>query len=359
AVLPSAFVTALMPLILMCFLAKRRRLTILLLAVSFYTHLGVPYMIVFGLFLFSARHRGYYDFFKHVLTWSLILFAPWFLWHLPEFGWLGTPSTAFYEHGGRNLASLIGGIVTGFLSLQFINPIFLVIGLARLRRFAHPAASFLKHILVGFLPMLISYGGRFWMHSSPIWAVFIASCFIRWLPEGASRKRIAALALCTLIPLPAILMGQPKGKAFGISPSIGGAAFTLAYILSPAEKDTDFEKLAAYVTQHTSPLEIVHVDPEKNYLGDRIVTATGRRVDVGGWAAEVRSGAMRKTVEGYRAVDTDCLFVYERRDVPETLNCDRVETIGRFNIGMRGKKMPLDRQTHPPEPLKSPIPVDP
>jgi hypothetical protein len=349
-VLPSAMVTALMPLILMAFLTKRSKLTILLLTISFYTHLGVPYMILFGLFLFSARHRGYYGFFKHVLTWSLLWFIPWIGRLLPVMEWFGTPSTAMFESGGRTVESFIGGIIMGFLSLQFINPIFLVIGLTRLRRFVHPAASFLKHILFGFLPMLLSYGGRFWMHSAPIWAVFLASFFIRWLPEGASRKRIVALILCTLIPLPMITMGMPGRPGLGLFPNVGGAMFTLGYALWPAEEDTDFDDLADYIRTHTAPKEIVHVDEKKIYLGDRIVHETGRRTDVGGWAAEVRNAAMLKTVEDYRRIDTDCLFVYEHRDVPDDLGCDRVETIGRFRVGIRGKTAPLEQQSHPPEP---------
>jgi hypothetical protein len=126
--------------------------------------------------------------------------------------------------------------------------------------------------------------------------------------------------------------------------------FTVAYALSPAEEDTDFDDLAAFIRTHTAPREIVHVDEKKIYLGDRITTQTGRRTDVGGWAAEVRDAEMLKTVEDYRKADTDCLFVYERREVPADRRCDRVEKIGRFNVGIRGKTEPLDRQTHPPEP---------
>lgn len=349
AVLPSAVVTGLMPLLFMCFLTKRTRACIVLLTLSFYTHIGVPIMIVLGLFLFSVRHRGYYPFFKKVLMWSLIFYLPWFLRVLPDLGWMGSPSLQIAQQGGKTLASYMGGAVLGFLMLQMINPILIVLYFLGLRRFKEPGAVFLGYMLVGFLPMLITYGGRFWMHTGPIWAVFAASILLRLIPELPRPRRLVVLILCTMIPMPMIAIGMPNNPRPRIIPSVGGAAFTLAYVLTPATEDADFEALAEFIGQNTSEKEIVHVAPEKQYLGDRIVHETGRRVDVGGWSAEVRSEAMVKTVEDYRRGDTNCLFIYEKAEVPAALKCDRVEKIGRFNVGIRGKIAPLPQQTHPPE----------
>ena len=115
-------------------------LTIFLLTLSLYTHLGVPAMIILGLFIYSARHKGYYPFFKSIFMWSFVFYLPWFLRVLPELGWLGMPSTAIAEQGGRTMASCLAGVIMGFLSLQFLSPVVLGLGLWGLKRFRHPAA---------------------------------------------------------------------------------------------------------------------------------------------------------------------------------------------------------------------------
>lgn len=347
-VLPSAVVTALMPPAFMCFLTRRKKASIILLTLCLYTHMGVPVMIILGLFVFSARYKGYYGFFKSVLTWSLVWYLPWFLRLLPEIRWLGMPSTAVAEMGGRTIAAYAVGAIMGLLSLQAISVVLAALGLWGLLHFRHPAARFLRCMLLGFLPMLILYGGRFQMHTAPIWTIFAASVVVRFLPQGATSRRIVVLMLCTMIPLPALVVGMP-GERAGIRPTVGGGFFALMYVLSPVREDTDFNDLADFITETTAPREIVHVDPAKNYLGDRIVTATGRRVDVGGWAAEVRNSRMLRLVERFRALDINCLFIYENAPVPDELACDRVVPIGRFNIGVRGKTAPLAEQSHPPE----------
>jgi len=350
SVLPSAMITGAMPLIFMCFLTKRSKATIALLVFALYTHMGVSALIMLGLFIFAARYKGYYAFCKHVLMWSFIFYLPWFFRLLENINWFGMPSSRIFAEGGRSVESMIAGAVMGFLSLQMINPLFLVLGLVGLRRLRRPGTRFLRNILAGFLPMLILYGGRFWMHTGPIWAIFTGSLLLRCLPAEPTRRRIAVLILCTLIPLPIVTVGMPSQHGVKIVPGVGGAVFAAAYVLTPYELDTDFDRLARFVREHTAKREIVHVDPDKDYLGDRIVTATGRRVDVGGWSSEVRDQQMVKTVADYGAADTNCLFVYEHREVPAELGCDRVERIGRFNVGIRGKNVPIAEQTHPPEP---------
>jgi len=335
----------------MCFLTRRSRSTIALLTLALYTHIGMSALIFLGLFFFAARHRGYYAFFKKVLTFSFIFYLPWFFRLLDSIHWLGTPSTLIFDQTGRSLASLIQATVMGLLSLQFVNPVFLVLGLIGLRKARHPAMGFMRAMLAGFVPMLISYGGRFWMHTGPLWAVFTAGLFSRWIPENPTRRRVVALLLCTLIPLPLIAINSLNGgKGVKLIPNVGGATFSLAYVLTPAKEDADFLRLADFIRRNTSPREIVHVDPARIYLGDRIVVSTGCRVDVGGWSAEVRNQDMADKVAAYRAIDTDCLFVYEKAEIPADLRCDRVEVLGRFNVGIRGKQAPLPDQQHPPEP---------
>lgn len=349
SVLPSALVTVIMPLVLMCFLTKRSKWTIALLALALYTHMGVAWLMILGLFFFSARYQGYYDFFKHTLAWAFAFYVPWFLRLAGCIDWIGTPSSALFSDAGRGIGAAISATLAGLLSLQFINVVFLVLGLIGLKKFAHPASGVIRTMLAGFLPMLVTYGGRFWMHTTPLWAILIASLLTRFATSSPSRKRLAVCMLCTLIPLPVITVGF-GGKGVGLLPNIGGATFALSYVLSPQKDDDDFNRLADFIRRHTSAREIVHVDPSRQYLGDRIVHETGRRVDVGGWSAEVRNRRMLDVVAEYRKRDTNCLFVHENAEMPADLYCDRVETIGRFRVGIRGKTDPLATQTHPPEP---------
>jgi hypothetical protein len=210
-----------------------------------------------------------------------------------------------------------------------------------------PRCRPLRWAAAGFLPMLFVYGGRFWMHSAPLWALFGGTVARRFLPERKPLAAAALFALCTAIPIPSIYFPHRAPGATVIW-SESGLRRAIACALLEREPDADFGRLANFITQNTAPREIVHVERNLLYLADRIFVATGRRVDVGGWAVEVRSAAMLEAVEDYRRRDTDCLFVYTEAP-PAGEQFDSVIEFGKYAVGVRGKSGPLEEQVHPPE----------
>jgi len=134
-----------------------------------------------------------------------------------------------------------------------------------------------------------------------------------------------------------LLIGVPGFSRVYVLPSAGAMGMVFVNRFVGKGEDQDFQNLVNYIEDNTVPDEIIHVDPSNNYLGNRIFAASGRRVDVGGFASEVRNRKMVEIVEAFRNSDTDCLFIYENRDIPKKLNCQNYKQIGRFRIGIRGK----------------------
>ncbi|MHC5053863.1 MAG: ArnT family glycosyltransferase [Planctomycetota bacterium] len=413
--MPAALVTALIPPILMAFLAKRTRATVLLLTVALYTHgpVGVPQLVVLGLLVFSMRYREWFPFFRKVSAFAGLLYLPWVvrLLVLDYPAWFGTSSGAMGP--AKDAAELVA---RGLLQLQIINPILLLLAFRIWWRDRDERLGVVRSLLVGFLPMLFAYGGRFFMHTWPLWAMLVARNFEAWLsrPEAAAeagdatarrslRRRSLAFVALAFAPLPVITIGMPGAGRVRPIPCVTGlnASFVLALVRT--EPDRDFDRMAARIRKlmcpspppsepprHEGPpfdgkdpptrkvgekfydayLEgsdyaelrrgIVHIgtDPGDEsfwadrlgsmYFGDRIVAATGCRVDTGGWGPEVRSPLMQEEVARAREEDPACLFAFQKKgkgftdeSVPEALRKrHRLDWIRRFGthylLGGRG-----------------------
>ena len=360
-VLPSQVVTALIPLILMAFLARRAKTTILLLTIALYTHgpVGVPEFVVLGLLVFCMRYRSYFPLFRKVVAFSFFLYLPWLIHVLRFHEWLGTSSGAM---GARTAGEVIG---KGIIQLQIINPVLLIIALLGWRREKDDRAGVVKALLTGFLPMLLTYGGRYFMHTWPLWAILAGRYVHGWLERAMGApaneltarrpslsKRVTALLLFAVLPLPVLATGM--GSGFGVIPGPTAANAAAFVAVKRTQRDRDFDEMAAFIRDAVDPARhrfgyrpphargegrnryehylrspeyaalktrIVHIGFGddwrhrkwgKIYFGNRIVVATGCRTDTGGWGPEVRSELMREEVEKAREADPRCLFAFDR-----------------------------------------------
>lgn len=345
-VVPSGLATALLPLVLAAFLTRRRLATVLLLALLLYIHTAVAVLALVGLFALSLRYRGYLAFFAGSSSWALLLFSPWVLRLAANVSWLTVPGAAVGAGDTGGWARL-RPFILGVLWMQFLNPLLAAVAFWGFIKAKDPRHRALRWVIAGFVPMFLFYGGRFWMHTAPLWAAFGGAAAAPVIPKRKPLRAAALLALCTIIPIPSLYFPR-SAVDVDVIWSKGGLRKALECIISERAKDADFARLADFIAENTAPREIVHVERSRLYLGDRIYVATGRRVDVGGWAKEVRGAAMLESVEEYRKADTDCLFVYTG-EAPEDMAFDRVVVIGRFSVGVRGKARPLEQQAHPPE----------
>ncbi|MHC4248219.1 MAG: ArnT family glycosyltransferase [Planctomycetota bacterium] len=265
-VLPSAVVTAMIPLILMAFLARRTVATVLLLTIALYTHgpLGVPQLVILGLLVFSMRHREWFPFFRKVVAFAGLLYLPWIarMSSLDCLEWFGSSVGAMGP--AKNAAVVLG---RGLLQLQIVSPILLFLAFRTWWRDGDRRLGVVKALLLGFLPMLFAYGGRYFMHTAPLWAVLVARNFEAWLsrPEAAAeeadprarrslRRRTLAFVGLAFVPLPVISFGM-RGARQGMHvwPGFTGMNVALVTALHRSEPDREFERLAEHIRKLLPP----------------------------------------------------------------------------------------------------------
>ncbi len=316
--MPSALVNLLFPLILVGFLSKRLILSVPLMVVCLYSHLSFPFLILICLFVLSYKYRTYLSFYKKFLLLSLILYTPWAL------------RVFFFRDFLRSFATITGnpllGVLLGMLSLQIVSPIFLYCGIQGIRKSSGINRDIIKYILIGFLPALLFYGGRYWFHTAPFWAIFIALYIKKWI---SSKKRIALLLLFALVPLPMVTLNIPRG-----GPSIMLSVTALDGVLGlqywPSSLYQEDITLKQLIEEHTAPDQIIHVDDGS--LADKIVTLTGRPVDNGMWF-EVGSKEIERAVAYAKLYERPAVFVYINEE--ELPSVDEVHRIGRYWAALR------------------------
>ncbi len=320
--LPSSLVNLLWPLILVAILKKKTYLATVYLAIAFYTHTGIPMLIGLCLLILGIWKRDLLRSVLITIVGALILSIPWTLRYYVFADWMHTSGSQ-----GFSLAS----IVTRLLWLQIINPIFLILtvwGWFRLKD-----TGVIKSQVIGFLPMLTQYGGRFFMHGAPFLSPFIASHFTRFLEGTITRRRAVCFLLMTIIPLPSINFLEAQDQ---IKPSlfvnITAPHICLFFTLNRQWKNsTELDTLMQVIQETTSTDDIIHLPADEMYhFGDYVVVMTGRRTDMGGWG-EVTKPEMWETIMKCRKDPRDGIFVSRfRENIPKER---RIEQSGTFFIG--------------------------
>jgi hypothetical protein len=317
-VMPSSLVNLFFPLLLLAFLSKRLGWSVFFMVLCLYSHLSFPFLLLVCLLVLSYKYRTYFSFYRKFVVLSLIFYLPWAL------------RVFLFRDFLRSFATVVGnpilGLIIGMFLLQIFNPVFLYFGVKGLKQSSGINRDLVKYILIGFLPALIFYGGRYWFHTAPFWAIFIALYLQKWI---TSRKRVALLLLFGLVPMPLIAIGVPGGGS-PILPSITALDGAVGlYFLNFGPNETDLE-LKAFIEQNTDPNQIIHVDEPS--LADRIVVLTGRPVDNGMWF-EVGSSEAQAIIEQTRREGRPAVFVYRNREKLPPV--DTYFTIGEYWIGIR------------------------
>ena len=296
--------------------------------------------------------------------------------------------------GAKNAVEVVA---LGVTQLQIISPILLFLALRTWRRDKDARLGVVKSLLVGFLPMLLVYGGRYFMHTAPLWAILIGLNFEKWLARHevaaesgdararkSMRRRVLVFVALAFVPLPVISTGMGPDGGLNVWPGLTGLNATAVVLVMKTPRDRDFEDMAEFV-RLTMPPEripggppppdpgeksaeemryteylggddyarlrkrIVHIGREPYgsvYLADRVTVATGLRTDSGGWAAEVRSQLMLDEVERAREKDPECLFVFRKKNEDFTKeevakltgvhDLDWTRRFGKYLVGGRG-----------------------
>jgi hypothetical protein len=339
AYIAGCLVNILLPLLVVTFVARRPWWSILLLTLMYYSHLGFPHCVALGLLVFGYKYRPYLRLALKVVGISFIFYTPWLSHVLGNLDWLPV----------LEKAGMPGGMFEKMLSLQMFNLVLLGLGFWGIAVAPRTSAARMLpvYMLIGFLPILFSYGGRFFMHTMPMWALLGAGVAGRLLPPQVRTRRIIGIALLTLVPVPSISVMKDKIAPMPITGShlLLVVAFSGDSALSKGDKSEayreDCEQLAQWLKTATRPDEIIHVNTV--WLADMISLLSDRPTDFGAWwecskeSAKLYGKALRDWDPGATFVcikpENDAGSVLW--DTPLMPGVDHRYAIGRFEIGIR------------------------
>ncbi len=339
AYIAGCLVNILMPVLMVCVLSRRAWWAIACMTVMYYAHLGFPHCVALGLLLFGLKYRAYLGVVLKVVCVGFLFFTPWLAHVVGNLDWL-----AVLQNRG-----MPGGLLQKLLSLQAFNLLVLVLGLwgIAVTPRADAARRMPLYLLLGFLPILFSYGGRYTMHTMPLWAILGASVIGGLLPPHASRRMVAGVIGLTLLPWPSLTLssGRPMPLPLTGSHVLAMVAVTGRAMLDNGDKSEayreDCDQLARWLQANTGKDEIIHVN--KVWVADMISLLTDRRTDYGAWWECSKQSA---TLYGraYRDWKPRATFVYLKpeADAGSILGeggpmpgVDERLAIGRFDIGLR------------------------
>lgn len=334
----GCLVNILLPLLMVAFLTRRAWWSIGLLTLMFYSHLGFPICVALGLLLFGFKYRDYGRLALKVSCLSLLFFTPWLAHVLGHLDWLAVVDKA----------GMPGGPIQKLLSLQMFNLLLLGLGfwgLAVAPR-NQPHRMLPAYLLIGFLPILFAYGGRYNMHTMPMWAILGGSVISPLLGQTASARRILGIMMLTLLPWPTVgFMGGFKPLPLTAPHLL--AVLTVSGTPLPQEGDKgeayrqDCEQLAAWLRKNTAPDDIIYVNTV--WVGEMISLLADRRTDFGAWWECSKD---QEKIDGHDLRDwlPEATFVFIKPDAdagsvlyttPTMPGVDRTKDLGRFQIGLR------------------------
>ncbi len=318
--LPSVLASGFAFLATAYFYEKKLIPGILMMSLSLYTHLGIPYLFLLGLFIFSLTNREYFALYRRFFLGSMLLFLPWGLHVLNNVSWIKVGSRLV---GGDRPLILSAITVLGFL------------GALKTIESQEKADLLAVSCLLGFSPSFLLYGRRFWAHSSLIWAMLASSPLYNISKHSKVRKvAIASVILaCSVLFQPGIMLS--KGKVMkGWVPS--GLREEIM-ILSRGDYSLlgeDVKRIVQIINSEFRELEAVHVN--RGWVGEMLYVFTGKKTDRAMYG-EVSDPRIWKPVFEKIKYERPALFVYlkegGRYGLPEDV--DEVIEIGRFFFAVR------------------------
>lgn len=325
--MPGVLVTSWISLLVVFFLAGRWILACAMLALAFYTHLGIPALALIGLGAFCLLQKRYLTRYIAMTAVAAALAIPWFVRLYVFRDWFTHPLD-------QGLYGIIEPWKLPFIKLAWLQMInvfvvlLLILALPRIR-WRESRNQVLLCLLLGFLPMLFSYGGRYYIHTIHLWAIFAALPFIGFLGEPWRWRQVGALALLALCPTPS-LIGHgtpylpgvyPMPSAWIVGPVV--AAGGLRYLdgggrLGFASLD-ECREVSEEIRAKTEPDQIVYLTWDRD-LGVAIGFFTGHPIDTGAWEETMPDELSRTLIRWYAFHDpTPCYVSRETYGVPHQI----------------------------------------
>ncbi len=336
----GCLINILLPLLVVTFLARRAWWSILLMTLMLYAHLGFPICVVAGLLLFGLKYRSYGRLALQVTGISLLLFTPWLTHVLHYLDWLPV-----LKQGG-----MPGNPLHKLMSLQSFNLLTLGLGFWGIATASRrlPQRMMPAYLLIGFLPILVTYGGRYMMHTMPLWAILGAPMITWLLPPLATTRRILGVMFLTFLPWPTI--GLMNG--FNAIPLTAPHMLAIMTVKGGAPLENgdkseayrpDCDQLADWLRRSTPPDEIIHTNTV--WMADMIALLAHRRTDSGAWWEDSKQ---QEIIDGQALRDRmpHSIFACIKpsadagsilADTKPMPGVDHVYELGRFQIGVRDR----------------------
>ncbi len=288
--IPALLAGAMLAFMLALFLSKRPVAAAILAALAMYMHLGMAPFVFLGLFLFTLQRREYLLSFFGVLALTLLLIAPWYahIWTYRE--WFGHPiDRGLWGEFSPGRAVLLK--LTWMLVLNVALAIVLVRA-ARIIRWGEARNRLLLSLAIAFLPVWLSYGGRYWANTIPYWSILGAALFAPLLAKPLRLRRIAAALLLALCPTAAVITGFGGLVPNGAYPMISGwmlppatAVAGRAILDASCEaKWNELEELGRYIRENTQPGQIIYcLDVQSRQLAAMIGYHAERPIATAVW----------------------------------------------------------------------------
>jgi len=318
-VAPTALLSIIYPLLALYFYKKNIFLSTMMLTISLYSHLGIPYIFILSIIIFTfLAGIGGKKYFKELgltLGLSALLFTPW-IYRLYVFrDWI-----KFERAMPKPLQFVLPEVNLILLPLLIVGVAISIIKMRRDIKYSLLLAGF-----IGFIPIFYTYQARYYLHSPIVNSMVEAvgfSTIIFFFKKWVSKKKLSIIAiliclLLTIIPQPIISfhMFRPPSRRGFISLTPTPLLINIYSLGKPVKPEGSiFEDLfnyrqsylvAEWIRENVDEDEIIHVP--RGMMADFITLTTGRLTD-GGMYGEVRSEEMLREIIMHRKSG---IFVFE------------------------------------------------
>jgi 4-amino-4-deoxy-L-arabinose transferase-like glycosyltransferase len=338
---PSVLAGAFAVLMVLCFLSGHTVAAACAGALAFYTHSGILPLALLGLLLFCLWNRSDVKRFIVLAAVAGLLVAPWACWMLLHFDWFKHPiDLGTY---GRFSGWRVTLIKLVWLQLLNLGLCLIVFRALRATSWKDPRNRLLLACALGFLPMLFSYGGRYFAHTVHFWAILGAGLLMPLVAKAITKRRVVALAALALCPT-VVLVGFgtvvkpgpiPVVSAWCLPPFVAGGGLKMlksgeALGLFPFE---DACEAAEYVRAHTEPDAIVHCPGMNRDFALLVGFTANRPIDKGAWEETMPDEETLSAIQRHaRTNPTGCYVTKRPGAIPP--DCT-IRQFGTVYVGLR------------------------
>jgi len=339
SLMPSAIAMIFVILLYLAFFKQHYITASIFIVILLYLHPTIPFLALLGLLYYVLKHKKEQrkDLLKIFIT-SMICYLPWIIWQL-----MNISNYNFHRFFYEN--PLMGYSVISFLSHHEINLIYVPItlwGIYYTRKINNPGLNLTRSLLIGFLPMLIFYGGRYTWHLLPIMYIFplyAVSTTKIWknltgrfktIPKYISYPQLVLIvSIFLLIPMPMYTSSnthREQNKTIVQDFTAIGLPIMLAdgYFL-----EDDFQEVLTKINSSPKKTLISANHPD---LASALSFFSDHKADYGQYwenSSEDLVEKILKNRETYRPM----IFIYKQENIPYPT--DNVYTVGKYTIGER------------------------